>query len=501
MSDTAEALAEKMKEFIPASTAPDEPERIVIRLPNKIGQTDGDTVLETAEVLAATGEFFIFNNRVVQVTGDHLSAPTSSGLATDIEKYIDPLAWIKDQEVRQGFPEALARRLIESEQAKALFSVILLKSNVLLPYRDNGKLKFTIAGYDPVHKVWTSPNALPVRKISLWRARKVLRGLLHEFCFLETELDIARTLAFLLSLMLALLTGGCRAQIFHICANREGLGKDYLMAMAAIIYTGQKMADCAPPGSDDEFRKLLLAICIAGDPFFFISNFKDHLESQALEQAATSAFIKGRILGKTELSTAANRAIYALTSNRGTISPDLERRVLDIRLEFLEEEICNRRFKRDIHDYLLRNRSLVLAALYSLVQHWADAGTPLVDVSIPSFTGWSQVVASILVSSGFQNPFDKRKVVSAALDDSGNREDKNFSMLLDFCAEQGKSMTPADIRWLALHHELFSWLEMEKRSGQVAFAAILKGRDRRIYRGLRLVIHRGRTTIYEVERV
>jgi hypothetical protein len=327
--------------------------------------------------------------------------------------------------------------------------------------------------------------------------------LLHEFCFLEPELDIARTLAFLLSLMLALLTDGCRAQIFHICANREGLGKDYLMAMAAIIYTGQKMADCAPPGSDDEYRKMLLAICIAGDLFLLISNFKGHLESQALEQAATASFIKGRILGKTELSTAANRALYAMTSNRGTISPDLERRVLDIRMEFLDEDISNRRFKRDIHEYLLRNRSLVLAALYALVQDWADAGFPLVDISIPSFTGWSQVVASILVSSGFQNPFDKRKVISTALDDSGNREDREFAVLLErwFNGPYPKNMYAASLRNLAVERELFNWLEMERRSGQVTFADILKKRSNRVFGGLRLRFSGGNPSTYFVEKV
>ncbi len=477
--------------------------KIDVKLPNRSGRTDGDAIEEVARGLACTGEIFLCNDRVVQVAGDHLITPTVAGLANDIENWLNLMIYNRTREkwVRTSLPEQLVRRLLESERIKRLFPEIKLKAMVLLPYCDKGNLKFTIAGYDPVHKVWTSPNAPPVRKISLWRARKTLHGLLREFCFLEPELDMARAVAYLLSPLLTLLTNECRAQIFHICANREGLGKDYLMALAAIIFTGQKMADCAPPGSDDEYRKLLLAICIAGDLFLLISNFKGHLESQALEQAATSDFIKGRILGKTELSTAANRALYAMTSNRGTISPDLERRVLDIRLEFLEEEISNRRFKRDIHDYLLRNRSLVLSALYALVQHWADTGFPIVDVAIPSFSNWSTVVASILVSCGFQNPFDKRKVVSTALDDSGNREDKDFAMLLEFCAEQGKNLVPAQLREIALQHELFSWLDLEKRSGQVAFAAILKGRDRRIYRGLRLRIHRGRTSFYAVERV
>lgn len=500
--NTADVLTENMKEFIPAPTAPDEPEKIEIALPNKIGQTESGTIMEAADVLAGTGEFFLSNDRVVQVSGDRLIVPTPAGLAADSGKWIDCTGWIKEEEVRKSFPKSLAQGLLESEQAKTLFPVIKLKSEVLLPYQENGVLKFTVPGYNPAHKIWTPAVAIPVRRIPLQDAVGLLRYILRGFCFLETELDIARTLAYLLSPMLTLLTNGCRAMIFYACGNRPGLGKDYLLAMAPLIYTGQQAAFYPPAGSDDEYRKLLLAACVALEQFILISNFKEHLDSPALEQAATSPYIKGRVLGKTELCSAANMAVYGLSSNGGTISPDLERRVLDIRLVFLEEDVTRRIFECDVHEYLLGNRALVLSALYSLIIHWAEQGFTLTGTAIPSFLRWSQVVSGILVACGFQNPFDKRQVIAAALEDSGNREDRDFAALLElwFNGPEPKTLSSCHVRSLATQLELFAWLDLAERSGQVAFAAILRQRGLRTFNGLRLTIVRGRTSFYGVEK-
>ena len=501
MNDIAQTLAEKMKEFVPVSPATDEPERTEIALPNKIGQTESDAIMETAEVLAGTGEFFLSNDRLVQVSGDRLIVPTPAGLAADSGRWIDCTAWIKDEEVHKSFPKSLAHGLLESEQAKGLFQTITMRSDVPLPYQENGVLKFSSPGYDPAHKIWTPAGAIPVCRMHLQDAVGLLRYILHGFCFLEPELDIARTLAYLLSPMLSLLTNGCRAMIFYACGNRPGLGKDYLLAMAPIIYTGQQAAFYPPAGSDDEYRKMLLAACIAIEQFVLISNFKDHLDSPALEQAATSPYIKGRVLGKTELCTAANTAVYGLSSNGSTISPDLERRVLDIRLVFLEEDVTRRIFDCDVHEYLLGNRALALSALNSLIIHWAEQGFPLTGTAIPSFVRWSQVVSGILVACGFQNPFDKRQVISEALENSGNREDRDFSALLEqwFNGPEPKTLPPYYMRSLATQLELFAWLDLAERSGQVAFAAILRQRGMRTFNGLRLVIARGRTSSYTVE--
>lgn len=458
--------------------------------------SDANFVLENAREMASTGKFFILNNKLIQVSGNDLITPTPAGLCVDILPK-------RRKKGKPFFSEITARRLLESDRVKKLFPTIMTKSDVLQPYQANGLLKFTESGYNPAHKVWTPPNAIPVCRIPRQAAVDLLQYILQGFCFLEPALDIARTLLFLITPMLMLLTNNCRSMIFHICGNRPGLGKDYLLALAPIIYTGRQAAFYPPPGSDEEFRKMLLAACVAAEPFILISNLKGHLDSPALEQASTSLFIKGRVLGKTELTTAPNLALYGLSSNDGTISPDMERRVIDVRLLYLEEDVNQRIFKFDLHEYLLENRASVLTALYSLVIHWGEQGFPLTGTIIPSFVKWSEIASSILVANGFQNPFDKRKVIVAALEVSGNREDRDFAALLEcwYNGTESKTLPSCRVRSIATQHELFTWLDLNERSGQVAFAAILRQRAMRVFRGFRLSIIRGKASNYTVEKV
>lgn len=164
----------------------------------------------------------------------------------------------------------------------------------------------------------------------LAEAKAVVEDILSEFCFYEPELDKSRAIAFLLTPMLRLLIGESRAQVFYASGNRPGTGKDYLLGLGELIYAGNLPVYYPPTSNEEELRKQLLSMCLAGERFYIQSNVKGHFQSPAYEAACASPYYSDRILGKSENKTLPNAAVYAISGNSLTLSEDMERSVLDI---------------------------------------------------------------------------------------------------------------------------------------------------------------------------
>lgn len=203
-----------------------------------------------------------------------------------------------------------------------------------------------------------------------------------------------------------------------ITKNVHGAGGSLLADVISIATTGRPMARMSQAGDDDEERKRILAIALAGDRMVLIDNIDKPLGGAALDAALTGVEWRDRVLGKSEMVSAPLFACWFATGNNPAIQRDTLRRILPSRLETSAEKPEERTGFR--HDPLIpyveaRHPSLTVAALIVLRAYCA-AGRP--DMKLKpwgSFEGWSALVRGALVWAGQADPaLGRQQMVEAA---------------------------------------------------------------------------------------
>lgn len=111
-------------------------------------------------------------------------------------------------------------------------------------------------------------------------------------------------------------------------------------------------------------------------------------------------------MGKSELVSVPNRALWLATGNNVNISDEFARRIIPIRLDAGVERPEDRRGFRhkNLPEYVRSHRSELVSACLSLVQVWIDAGMPRGKAMLGRFESWSGIVGGILgvsMVSGF----------------------------------------------------------------------------------------------------
>ena len=100
-----------------------------------------------------------------------------------------------------------------------------------------------------------------------------------------------------------------------------------------MLATGHPAAMTTAPGSEDEMRKRITAMLLAGTEFVFIDNLVGQLRSESLAAAITATSWKDRLLGRSEMLELPQRAIWVATGNNIQVRGDLPRRCFWVRLD------------------------------------------------------------------------------------------------------------------------------------------------------------------------
>lgn len=110
-------------------------------------------------------------------------------------------------------------------------------------------------------------------------------------------------------------------------ANVRGCGKSLLTDATSQIVAGREMARMSLPRDDEEFRKRITALAVAGEPLILIDNIAGTLGSASLDAALTATSWSDRILGLTAM--ASNVPLFATwyaTGNNVVLAADTARR-------------------------------------------------------------------------------------------------------------------------------------------------------------------------------
>jgi hypothetical protein len=120
-------------------------------------------------------------------------------------------------------------------------------------------------------------------------------------------------------------------------ANDRGVGKTLLADLIGTIVLGRSLPRRTAPEESAEWRKTMLAIAIAADQIVLIDNVTTTLKADALDVVLTGNEYRDRLLGRNEELTLPVRTVFLATSNNATLSADLVRRSLHVRLEVAQE--------------------------------------------------------------------------------------------------------------------------------------------------------------------
>jgi hypothetical protein len=201
--------------------------------------------------------------------------------------------------------------------------------------------------------------------------------------------------------------------------NVRGAGGSLLSDAIATCATGHGIARMVQSATDDEDRKRILSIAMAGDTMVLIDNITRPLGGAALDSVLTGVEFRDRVLGRSEMITAPLLACWFATGNNIQIMGDTLRRILPVRLESQHEKPEER--KDFAHPHLLtyvreQHPRLVVAAL-TILKGFAQAGKPDQGLSNwGSFEGWSDLVRSALVWVGMTDPAKARQQLQEGAD-------------------------------------------------------------------------------------
>lgn len=302
-------------------------------------------------------------------------------------------------------------------------------------------------GYDKATGIFYEPNAdyqpIPPEPTldDARRALATIYDVVDEFPFGSNE-HLSAWFALLLTPFARPAIDGCVPfGLFDKNAHRVGATR--LADVIGVIYSGRPLPKMSL-ANEDEMRKRVLALAIAGDPIVILDNAEGTLNSQVLAGAITSMTVQDRQLGVSSMVALPMRALWIVTAANLTLSNELVGRALHVRLETLLENPEKRGgFKYpNLLAHVLEQRPTLVVAALTILRAYFTAGCPdQVLSSWGSFEEWSRIIRGALVWVGLPDPVGGR----VELIESGDSELGVLEKVLIEWEKLGKPMLVSDV--------------------------------------------------------
>lgn len=282
--------------------------------------------------------------------------------------------------------------------------------------REDGTLHAQ-AGYDPASRLYVEgrfPGFQLPERVTLDDAQRAAAILLQpflEFPFVESRLDHAVVLAYLLTL--ALRPQLQTAPLFCVSATTPGTGKGLLVEACNLLVRGRDaalMPAIQGTGAEEETRKRITALLLQGVSSINLDNWTRPIGGEAMNALLTAGEWSDRVLGRSETVSLPARLTLAATGNNLSVRGDMTRRSLLIQLDAGVERPELRAFQEpNLTGMVLRRRGELLAALFTLLKGYRQAGTPgRHERLLGRFEPWSMAVAAPIRWLGYPDPTDSQ---------------------------------------------------------------------------------------------
>ena len=354
---------------------------------------------------------FLCDGSPVRLTFDDDDTPqlqelTSSRMRHELARAAHFYVYVNDRAMEVLPPRSLVDDALAVEEPP----IPPLRRIVEVPvFAPDGTLQ-TRPGYHPAGRTFYAPREgfkLPVvperpgpREIG--RAKQWIAEILADFPFVSDS-DKAHAVALFVLPYVRDLIGADPTPGHLIEAPTPGSGKSLLADVATYPFAGRAVSTVTEARDDDEWRKRLTAQLKERRAVIVLDNLVRPLDSGALASALTTAVWEDRILGKNETIRVPVRCVWIATGNNVTLSTELARRFIRIRIDprmdrpFQREGFRHNPLRTWVHHH---RAELVWAALV-LAQAWLSAGSPkAVSKPLGGYERWSHVLAGILEHAG-----------------------------------------------------------------------------------------------------
>lgn len=219
------------------------------------------------------------------------------------------------------------------------------------------------------------------------------------------------------------------APLYLVDANVRGSGKSLLCDMVGLIATGRDMPRMAAPSDDEECRKKITSLALAGDSLILLDNIAPdgRLGCASLDAALTATSWKDRILGRSEVVELPLCVTWSASGNNVAVHGDAARRIAHVRLQSPEERPEERSGFRhaNLKEHVRRNRPQIVGAVLTILREFCRAGRPQASIRPwGSFETWSDLVRQAVVWCGLPDPGETRQeLVSRSDREAGSLRD------------------------------------------------------------------------------
>jgi len=344
-----------------------------------------------------------------------------------------------------------------------------------------------------------SPTAADVQ-----RALKLIDDLIHDFPFVG-DADRTHAVALLLLPFVRDLIQG-PTPLHLIEAPSPGTGKSLLARALLMPSSGERIGAMTYGRDEDETRKRIVTALLEARPAILIDNVNQTLDSAALSSALTEPVFSDRLLGTNGMLNLPVRCAWMATGNNPTLSTEIARRSIRIRLD----ASVDRPWQRDVdgfrHPALLawatEHRGELIWAALVLAQRWIVAGRPPArGRSLGSYESWSTVIGGILAHAGVPGFLEN-------LDELYERADSEGTVWRRFVeawweAHHDSTVGVADLYNLAEATEGFELSGGNERARRTSLGKALRNREDAVvgrYR-IRKAGRLQRATQWQLERV
>lgn len=175
----------------------------------------------------------------------------------------------------------------------------------------------------------------------------------------------------------------------------QGSGKTLAAEAVATLVRGVRGVApwAAGQGAETEMVKRLVSLCLEGSQALVLDNIKGHFDSNVLAAFLTSGRLTGeRILGGNTTFSGEARVVMLGTSNNASLSHDLARRFLRVRIDTGTETPQALSYGFDPVGRALAERLTIGAAVCTVMAGFYCAGAPMTGRGEAGFAAWSRMI-------------------------------------------------------------------------------------------------------------
>lgn len=257
-------------------------------------------------------------------------------------------------------------------------------------------------------------------------ANKRLAYLLQDFAFVSDH-DRASYIGLMLTpLLRTMLPAPYKLGVIE--AHQPGSGKSFLARALTHLHGGVEQPGLAP--NDEELGKAVGAILDTQTaPVVVFDNVEGIVRSPLLAGLLTSPTFSMRRLGSSTRIEATNDRLWVMTANNATLSGDLGRRNMRVRIDpgMPNPELRTGFAIADFEAFVREHRGELLWSLLVLIRNWVVRGRPFVgEPTQDSYGRWIASLRGVLAAAGVPGTVDDPSTKSDAYDP----EAEEFAALL-----------------------------------------------------------------------